>query len=130
MTTSAPSRAKAIAAARPIPESPPGHQSFAVRKTPVSAIRFLAVVRFRLHLPCDPGNALRLMLEFRKRVLLRRILQRIKIGHERNLTTFWMRVLSSSSDSSLYSAPLIDENPSNGPPDEIVVPEELRLHSY
>jgi hypothetical protein len=60
------------------------------------------------------------MLEFRKRVLLRRILQRIKIGHDRNLTTLGMRVLGSSSDSSFYSAALIDENRSNGPPNEIV----------
>ena len=54
------------------------------------------MVGLRLHLSRDSGNALRLTPELRERVLLRRILQRIKIGHRGNLETCVMRLCSRS----------------------------------
>lgn len=53
---------------------------------------------------CAQVYALRLVLELRKRILLRRILQGIEIGHERNLKTRWMPIFRRSLALSFYSA--------------------------
>src|ERR1700761_6022354 len=52
-----------------------------IRKSATPAIGFFTMVRPRLHLVRFAGHALRLMFEFWQRVLLRRVLKRVEIGH-------------------------------------------------
>src|ERR1700761_1721540 len=58
-----------------------GDKCLPIRKAATPAIGFFAVVRLRLHLACFAGRALRLMFELWQRVLLRRGLESVEIGH-------------------------------------------------
>ena len=75
MATSAPSRAKAIAAPRPMPEIAAGDQGLAAGEAAGAAVAGFAAVRPRLHLRLKAGPGLRLLGKGRLRIFVDRVLQ-------------------------------------------------------
>lgn len=68
-----------MAAALPIPESPPITKAFRMGETATATVRLLAMIGFRFRPPGEARSALGLALELGEWVLFRWILQAIEI---------------------------------------------------